>query len=187
MINNCYIKESGFTLIELVITIVLIAVLAAVALPKFADLSGDSELAQVQGLEAAFKSGVNIVRTVFQSKGYTTRVQNLPGYGDGTIDTNNLGYPIGSNKGNGNENIGIGNFGCVGLWTALLDTPPSVAFNNDNEDFRSYRHTSNRVCSYVYRGSGDLGNQNTGLLVLKYDSRDGSVEVCGTRSDLPSC
>jgi len=178
---------AGFTLIELVVVIVLLGILAVTVLPKFADLSGESEIAQVTGIATALKSGVNIVRTTFISKGYTTRVQNLPGYGTGNIDTNNDGYPIGIDKGNGNENIGRGNNGCVGVWNGVLDSPPTVANGNNNQDYRSYRHTGNRVCSYVYRGNGDTGNQNTGLLVIKYDSRDGSVVVCGTDPSLPSC
>ena len=184
---NLSIHRSGFTLIELVVVIVLLGILASFALPKFGNLSDEAELAQANGVAAALKSGVNLVKTVFNSKGYSTRVQNLPVFGLGNIDTNNVGFPIGIDKGNGNENIGRGNNGCVGVWNGLLDNPPSVANGNNNQDYRSYRHTGNRVCSYVYRGNGDTGNQNTGQLVIKYDSRDGSVVVCGTRSDVPAC
>jgi MSHA pilin protein MshA len=35
-------KQSGFTLIELVMVIVILGILAATALPKFVDLSGDA-------------------------------------------------------------------------------------------------------------------------------------------------
>lgn len=179
--------SGGFTLTELVIVIMILGILAAVILPKFLDLTEKAELSQAQGVAGGLRAAVNMVQATFISQGHTTRVQNLPNFGDGTVDTNNIGFPIGTTKGNGNENIGVGNAGCVGLWQGLLLSPPTVAHNNNNQDYRSYRHTSNKVCSYVYRAAGDTGNQNTGKLVIKYDSRNGSVVVCGTRSDIPDC
>lgn len=177
----------GFTLIELIIAISIIAILAAIALPRFAAIDDEAELNTVKYTAASFKQGVESVKQVFTVGGYATRIQNLPNFGNGTIDTNNIGYPIGTNKGNGNENIGVGNNGCVGVWNGLMSNPPSVANGNNNSDFRSYRHTGNRMCSYVYRLNGDTGNRNTSLLVIEYDSRDGNVRVCGQRSDIPDC
>lgn len=180
-------RVQGFTLIEMVSVILIVGVLSATALPKFGALSESAELAQANAIAGSMKSAINLVKSVFQSQQNATRVQNLVKFGDGTIDTNNLGYPIGSNKGNGNENVGRGSAGCVAVWNGILTNPPSVAFNNNNASYRSYRHTGNRVCSYVYRDAGDLGNQNTGQLVIKYDSRDGTVVVCGQNPALPSC
>lgn len=177
----------GFTLIELAVTIIVIAVLAALIIPRFTDLTDQAELAQAKGIAAGLRSGAVAVQTMYRSQGHSVRVQNLQGYGNSTIDTNNLGYPIGIDKGNGNENVGQGNAGCVGVWNGVLIDPPSVAHNNNNQQYRSYRHTSSKICSFVYREGGDTGNQNSGLLVIKYDSRDGSVVVCGQRSDLPDC
>ncbi len=184
---NKLLLSRGFTLIELIIVLVIIGVLAAFVLPRFANVSDQAELVQVQGVAGALRSGALTVKTLFNSQGHSVRVQNLPGYGDGTIDTNNIGYPIGTTKGNGNENIGVGNAGCVGVWNGIMIDAATVAHNNNNQEYRSYRHTSNKICSFVYRGSGDNGNRNTGLLVIKYDSRDGSVAVCGQRADIPAC
>lgn len=53
-------KQSGFTLIELVMVIVILGILAAAALPKFVNLKGDAELAAVQGIAGAISSGNTI-------------------------------------------------------------------------------------------------------------------------------
>ena len=179
--------HSGFTLIELVVVIVILAILAIFALPRFADLQDQAELNSIEYIASSLGVGVETVKLTFAAKGHSTRVQNLEGFGDGTIDTNNIGYPIGTGKGTGNENIGQGATGCVDVWGAVLQSPPSVANGNNNSDYRSYRHTGNKVCSYAYRLNGDTAGRNRSQLVIRYDSRDGTVDVCGRRSDIPNC
>lgn len=85
-------RNSGFTLIELVIVIIVLGILAATAVPKFINLQDDAKESAMKGVESALHSAANIV----YSKAAIEGVESTPtsSVSDaGTTITTAYGYP----------------------------------------------------------------------------------------------
>tara|TARA_R110002072_G_scaffold100183_2_gene220547 strand:+ start:27667 stop:28131 length:465 start_codon:yes stop_codon:yes gene_type:complete len=84
-------RQAGFTLIELVMVIVILGILSAFALPRFADLGSDARGAALQGAYGAIKSASSIAHAdaLVNNQNGATGTASLEGV---TINLVN-GYP----------------------------------------------------------------------------------------------
>lgn len=176
------IRAQGFTLIELAITIIILAVLAAIAIPKFVNFREDAEISRVKAIAAAYQEAVSFVQIRYQLLGLSQNMANIEGFADDSVDVNPSGFPLGIDKNktmSQPHNIGKGQNGCVSLWKVLLINPPSISRNDDGSDFQSYRHRGdegfNSQCSYVLRSLGDDKSYQLADMVINYDAEKGKV------------
>jgi MSHA pilin protein MshB len=153
-VKACFsgLKQTGFTLIELVIVVVILGFLAATAIPKFVDLTDQAKQANIQGMAGGFSTGVSLVRSQWEAKARPKDSNNVNTINyDGTIvyltseDSTNSpaispGYIVGTNSSAGINTKSMTASDCIDVWNSLLQQPPlvasSVATINTDDSFR---------------------------------------------------
>ncbi|MGB0468359.1 MAG: type II secretion system protein [Pontibacterium sp.] len=130
-------KQAGFTIVELVVVIALLGILAAVALPRFLNVTDDAHQASVSGTGGAFKSGVSLVKA--QSVVESAASENISFDGQ-TIYVNADGYPQGDAT--------VVSSSCVKIWNAILQAGSPSAATAAGSDYLVTEDTD--VCTYTY-------------------------------------
>lgn len=160
-------QSKGFTLIELVVVIAILGILAAVALPRFINVTDDAHQSAVRGAGGALASAVLLVRSqweVNRSKGIANPNVNVQGFGANNVDVNAAGWPVGISDG-----ATLGSAGdCVDLWNNLLQGSAPRVGTAAGANIDYVASLAGQVCTYTYQAQG--GNDT-----IVYDAAVGTV------------
>ena len=123
-------KQSGFTLIELVIVVVILGLLAVTAIPKFIDLTDQAKQANIEGMAGGFATGISLGRAQWEAEGRpkNSDTENLVSF-DGTVlyltveilNSVRPGYVIGTVKTGDVDDVN-----CINVWNSILQQPPTI-------------------------------------------------------------
>jgi len=167
-------KQKGFTLIELVVVIAILAILAAFALPRFAQLSEQAHQASIKGTAGALSAGVALAKAQWVANGHTAQIEDLEGFGDGTVNMSANGWPVSAGAqtytGPATGDVAMNADRCANVWNALLQANAPVVSASAGDNVEYVATANGGECEFEYQPD-ERGSS------IAYDAINGEISV----------
>ena len=170
-------RQSGFTIIELVVVIILLGIMAATALPRFMDVTDEAHAAVVDGVSGGLQSGMALYHGQWVAEGQPVESAAITAFG--SLRTNAEGYPYGTTDQTANGHDVFASADCLAVFNNVLQAgAPSIgsvadlaAVVDETNDFTT--HITGDDCIYYYTAAGSA--TATTIPTLSYDSETGQI------------
>ena len=169
--------QSGFTIIELVVVIILLGIMAATALPRFMDVTDEAHDSVVIGVLGGMQSGMALYRAQWVAEGQPAPSTQIADFGNLRVTPE--GYPYGIVDNSATVDDVVNDADCAAIFSNVLQAgAPSIsavdAVGNVvgvTTDFAT--HENGDDCLYYYTAETSISGATVDTLA--YDSETGQI------------
>lgn len=170
-------NQSGFTIIELVVVIILLGIMAATALPRFMDVTDEAHNSVVEGVYGGLQSSVSLYHAQWVAEGQPDASVQLTDFG--SLRTTPEGYPYGLVDNSGTDDDVVNDVDCAAVFTNVLQAgSPSITsvanvagVVDETSDFATHENSDD--CLFYY--TAETSASGSTIPTLSYDSETGQV------------